>query len=134
MLTETRKGTCIKYMRCRRDWMQGSTSPLGKEGGCSMPTPSLAKFAFCEGHCLLPSGFGWKAGDFIACFDKKEVRCHHRTSRFFHSVLPSKEWDNCFFRSKLREYYSENGTRKNSLSVKSKATIRLLLTIPESFS
>ena len=120
-------------MRFRRHRTQGSTPPLGQEGCCSTPPPSLANFSFCEEHCLLPSGFGWKADDFIAHFDNAEIQCRHWTSGFCHSVLPPKEWDR-FFGSKLREYYSENGTTKTSLSVKSKATIRLFLTKSESFS
>jgi len=131
LLTAVRKGT---YINSRRRRTQGSTAPLGQEGCYSTPPPSLANFASCEGHCLLPSGFGWKADDFIARFDNKEMQCCHWTSRFCHSVLLPKERVCHFFGSKLREYYSENGTIKTIMSVKSKAALRLFLMRSESLS
>lgn len=131
LLTEVGKHTCINSRSHR---VCGSAPSMGQEGGSSVPPSSPAKCVFCEGHCLLPRGFGRKADDFIACFDNKEIQCRHGTSRFCHSVLPPREWDHCFFGSKLLDCYSENGIVTTSLSFKSKATIRLFLTRSESLS
>ncbi|KAK4829871.1 hypothetical protein QYF61_007263 [Mycteria americana] len=49
------------------------------------------RYVVVWGYRLLPSGFGWKADDFIARFDNEEIQCRHWTSGFCHCVLPRNE-------------------------------------------
>lgn len=109
----------------------GSTPPVGQSMVLPCPHLLLKNMYSVKDTAYSPVGFGRKADEFIACFDNEEIQCRHRTSRFCYSVLPPKEWDHCFFGSKLPDYYSEKGRVTTSLSVKSKATIRLFLTRSE---
>lgn len=112
LLTEARKGTRTNSMRFGRHRIQGSTALLGQEGCCSMPPPSLANVAFCERHCLLPSGFGWKAGDFIARFDNEEIQCRHWTSGFCHCP-PSEGMRSLFLWVRIKRILQWKRHKKN---------------------